>query len=129
MSYEPLLAPAGLSNVYDEHVYKLRVLFGSTAITSYRSKDATIVRNSAGNYTITLPKTYEAVTGFSANYTLCAAGAVYFGVIKTSAIDTAGAVVVEMRTEAGTATDPASGDAICFTLGVSSDITNTKYTG
>jgi hypothetical protein len=52
-----------------------------------------------------------------------------FAVIKTSAIDTAGTVVIEIRTEAGTATDPASGDAMVFVLSASSDIGNTKYTG
>lgn len=128
MAYEPQLVPAGQSNVYDEHTYKLRVLFGSSVITSYRSKDATIVRNSAGNYTITLPKNYEEIVGFGGSF-IDASGAVLFWVIASSTMGTDGKVIVEVRTEAGTATDPTTGDVGLLALDVSSDYLNQKFTG
>lgn len=128
MSYEPVLDNSGVSNVAGEHLFHVRVLFGSSVITSYRSKDVTIARNSAGNYTLTFPKVYNEITRFSAGM-VDASGAVLFWCITTNAIDTAGTMVLECRTEAGTATDPTSGDYAYLSVGVSCDLLNNQYVG
>jgi hypothetical protein len=128
VSYEPDLPTSQRCNVYEEDTYKLRVLFGSGAITSYRSKDATISRNSAGNYTVTLPCIYEEITGFTGHF-LDASGAILFFVITSSSVDTDGTVVVEARTESGTATDPTSGSYGYLSLSVSKNSLNSKFTG
>lgn len=128
MSYEPLVAGAPRSNVFDEHLYKVRITFGSAAMASYRSKDATPARTDTGKYTITLPKTYAEITDFSCGF-YDASGAILFGVIETSAVTTTGVVTVEFRTEAGTATDPTTGSVAYITLGVSSNTLNDKFTG
>jgi hypothetical protein len=126
---EPDLTTSGKSSVYDEHTFKLRVLFGSSAITSYRSKDVTIARNGAGNYTLQLPKTYEELVDFKGSLILHAAGQHLFFSVKTETLSTDGTCVVEARTAAGTATDPASGDKATLTISASSNPLNTKFTG
>ena len=131
MAYEPDLPSSIRCNVYEEDIFKIRVLFGSSAITSYRAKDATITRNSAGNYTVQLcgGRTYEELVDFKGAFTLHAAGAHLFWSVKTSTIDTDGSFVVECRTEAGTATDPASGDKVTLMVTASSNVLNQKFTG
>jgi hypothetical protein len=57
---------------------------------------------------------------------------VLFPVILTNSIDTAsatggGTLVIETRTEAGTATDPASGDILALEFDVSLDALNDGY--
>lgn len=115
-------------NVYEEHLYKLRVLFGSSVVTSYKSKDATLVRNSAGNYTITLPKAYGELTSLTGTF-LDASGAILFFVGVTDTIATDGKLIVEARTETGVATDPASGDKLFIQIGVSDSPLNAKFGG
>lgn len=128
MAYEPQLAPAGSSNVYDEHIYRIRVTFVATSIASYRSKDATIARTGIGLYTITLPKNYEAITDF--NYSMeDASGALMYAVIASSTVGADGKVFVAIRTSDGTNTDPDVGDVGYFTLSVSSDVLNAEFTG
>ncbi len=123
----PILTKPYQTSVYERDEYIIRVLFGSAVITSYRSLAATIVRNSAGNYTVTLPTTYEELTDFDGSYLLCAAGVVYFAVVKTSTVTTNGQFVFEIRTEAGTATDPAAGDKMSFVIGASLSPLNSKF--
>lgn len=129
MSYEPLMDGRTATNVYEEHQFKLRVLFGSSAVTSYLGKDLTFARNSAGNYSITLPKPYTAITSFSWGMT-DASGAILFCVIvNTTTVSTTGVVIIETRTEAGTATDPTAGEYLYLQLGVSCNDQNALYGG
>lgn len=132
-AYEPSLYPKGRSNYpTSEQTFKACLMFGASVLTSYKSKHLTIVRNSAGNYTVTLPRTYAYRTGFRWGWAKCAAGAVYFPVILTSTPDTAsasggGTFIVETRTEAGVATDPASGNELCLEFDVCNDALVASY--
>lgn len=125
---EPVLCPEHQTNVYGDVEYKLRILFGASVITSYRSLHAAIVRNSAGNYTITLPTNYNEITSFTWGFQ-DASGAILFAVIRSETIQTNGQMVVEIVTETGTATDPTSGDKLFLDIGVSKDTLNDKFTG
>ncbi len=124
-AYEPDLFPSqGRSNVPGKQTFHVKLTFGSSVLTSYKGKYMTVARNSAGNYTITFPRPYRELVNFRAGWLKCAAGAVYFPVILTNSIDTDGTVVVEIRTEAGTATDPASGNIIALVFDVTLDVLN-----
>lgn len=104
------------TNVPDEVRFHARLTFGSSVLTSYKGKYVTVARNSAGNYTITLPKVYRALVGFSAGF-VSPSGAVLGVVVDTSTIATDGKVVIETRS-GGTATDPTSGDRLLLTIDV-----------
>lgn len=131
-AYEPSLCPDGQVNIPGQK-FKVKLTFGSSVLTSYRSRFVTVARNSAGNYTFTFPRTYRYVTGFKAALTKWAAGAVLFPVILTDSINTAsssggGTLVVEFRAEVGTATDPASGNEAILEFEVSNDVLLDDYT-
>ena len=65
MAYEPVLAGSPRTNVYEEHVFKIRATFGATSTVTYRSKDATIAKTTTTTFTITLPQAYAEITDFS----------------------------------------------------------------
>lgn len=132
-AYEPDMSPAGRTNFpSSEQTFKVKLVFGSSALASYESKHLTAARNSAGNLTVTLPRTYAKRTGFRWGWGKCAAGAVLFPVVLTSSQDTAsatggGTFVVETRTETGTATDPADGDELHLEFDVCNDALLDSY--
>jgi hypothetical protein len=134
-AYEPSLAKALGTNVYGEQTFRLTLNFGSSVLTSFDGKDLDAERNSAGKYTIYLPRTYAKRVAVHFGWGKCAAGAVYMPVVLTDAVATAnattggGTLVIETRTEAGTATDPASGDELDITIVVSNDVLNDEYAG
>lgn len=125
---EPALQPRGRTNVFSEHTLKCTLVFGSSVLSDTYGKSLSVARNSAGNYTVTLPRTYRYLTGFRWGWSKLAAGAVYFPVILTNAVATAtngcGTIVLEVRTEAGTATDPASGSELIVEFDVTTDVLN-----
>lgn len=122
MAYEPDLFPSqGRSNVAAKQTFHTQVTYGSSAVASYWSKHLTVADTSAGKMTLTFPRSYGKLVGFRWGWVKCAAGAVLFPVILTNSIDTDGTVIVETRTEAGTATDPASGDVLSLEFDVSND--------
>ncbi len=129
MSRYPNMAGPSQSNTYDVHKYIGRMVFGSSDLTLASSymKDCTVARNSAGNYTITLPKTYSNLIDFRGSFTKDASGAILFWVGVTDTIATDGKLIIEARTEAGTATDPTSGDTATWVLEVSDSPLNTKF--
>lgn len=127
MSYEPQLAPPARTNVFTEDLYKVRVTFGSAAVASVRAMGCTFARNSAGNYTLTLPKAYNEITDFSYGF-LDASGAILFATVRSSTVTTDGKLVIEVVTETGTATDPTSGDVLYLTVGASADVVNNSFT-
>lgn len=131
MSYEPLLSGGTATNVYTEHVYKIRATFGASSAVTFRSKDATIAKTTTTTFTITLPKAYAEITNFNVGRK-CATGTdgLEF-VITTNNVATDGTIVLTSisTNSAGTATAPASGDVAYITLGVSSDTLNDKHTG
>jgi hypothetical protein len=126
---EPVLAgDNGVSNVYEEHVYKLRVAVGAAGAITYRSMGATIVHSGTGEYTITLPKAYEELIDFHVGF-LDAAGSLLFAVLRTNNVATDGTLVFQMCTETGTPTDPDSGAYLYVTVGASSNVLNQKFAG
>ena len=131
MAYEPVLTGSTLTNVYSEHVFKIRATFGATSTVTYRSKDASIAKTTTTTFTITLPKPYAEITDFHVGRK-CATGTdgLEF-VITTNNVATDGTIVLTSisTNSAGTATAPASGDVIYITLGVSCDTLNDKFTG
>jgi len=124
--YQPALCPAAKSNVFDEELFRLVVAFGAAALVSYFGKDLLLVRNSAGNFTLTLPQTYRRVTSLTSCFR-DATGAQFFLVLVTNNITTDGTLVFETRTEAGVATDPATGDELYLSVGVSKNVLNDDY--
>jgi hypothetical protein len=119
------------SNVLAKETFHLRVIYGSSAVSSAEGWGGIgVADTAAGKMTITLPRTYAKLVGFRWGWAKCAAGAVYFPVILTDSVATAdsngkGYVIVETRTEAGTATDPANGDELLLEFDVSNDVVNT----
>jgi hypothetical protein len=133
-AYHPDLFPVstGRTNVQAAETFYLKVVYGSAAIASAQGKDLQLADTATGKMTVTFPRTYRELLGFSWGWASCAAGAVYFPVILTDDLDTAsssggGTLVIETRTEAGTATDPASGDVLILRFDVSLDVTNDNY--
>lgn len=133
-AYEPALfpVPACSTNVPGKRTFHLEVTFGSSAIASAHGKDLQVEDTADGKLTVTFPRTYRRLTGFRHGWLKCQAGAVYFPVILTNSIDTdggagGGTIVVETRTEAGTATAPASGDILSLEFDVALDSLNDGY--
>lgn len=133
-AYEPDLFRdlPGRSNVPGRQTFTLEVTYGTNAVASAWGKDLRVEDTSAGKMTITLPRTYRKLTGFRWGWKKCQAGAVYLPVILTDAVATAstaggGTIIVETRTEAGTATDPASGDILLLEFDVSLDVLTDNY--
>lgn len=104
------------TNVPDEMRFHARLKFGSAVLTSYKGKYVTVARNSAGNYTVTLPKVYRALVGFAAGF-VSPSGAVLGVAVDTSTLATDGKLIVETRS-GGTATDPTDGDRLLLTIDV-----------
>lgn len=127
-AYEPDLFPSrGSSNQPGKQTFHLEVTYGSSAIASAKGRFLAVEDTAAGKMTVTFPRTYRRLTGFRWGWSSLAAGAVYFPVVLTNDIDTAsasggGSLVIETRTEAGTATDPASGDKLLLEFDVTYDV-------
>ncbi len=127
---EPLLSGGTQTNVFTEHVYKIRATFGATSTLTYRSKDATIAKTTTTTFTITLPKNYAEITDFSVGQQTPSGAVPLQYIITTNNVTTGTVVLTSVETAlAGTATPPASGDIIYITLGVSADTLNAKFTG
>ncbi len=120
MAYEPVLTGSTLTNVYSEHVYKIRATFGGSSTVTYRSKDASIAKTTTTTFTVRLPTAYAEVTEF--NYSWQAATAVAPLAVKiiTNNVATTGVLVLETEATntAGTPTAPASGDKPFLSIGV-----------
>lgn len=127
-AYEPDLFPSqGRSNVPGVQTFRLQVTYGSSAISSAKGRHLGVEDTDTGKMTIGFPRTYRRLAGFRAGWTKLAAGAVYFpvvvdgGAIATDAGGGQAKLVVETRTEAGTATDPASGSVLSLEFDVTND--------
>ncbi len=131
MSYEPVLTGPNLSNVYEEHVFKIRCTFAASSVVSYRSKDASIAKTTTTTFTITLPKAYAEITSFSVGRKAASGTASLEYIITTDSVATAGTLVLTSvdTNSAGTPAAPADGDVIYITLGVSCNTLNNKFTG
>lgn len=131
MSYEPVLTGPNLSNVYEEHVFKIRATFAASSVVTYRSKDATIEKTTTTTFTIRLPKAYTEITDFSVGQK-CAASVIPLQyAITTNSVATDGTLIITTKETAasGAATAPADGDVAYITIGVSCNTLNSKFTG
>lgn len=129
MATEPILAPAGEQNAYGTHTFHVRATFGSGAVASYRSKDATFARSTTGTFTVTLPKAYREIVSFGGGFKDATGAPLTLVISDESTLGTTGVVTFESRVAAGTATDPASGDKLYLSLTVSCDTLNDSFTG
>ncbi len=131
-AYEPALTGGAVGNVYAPREFDVVATFGTASVASYFGKDIVFTRNSAGNYTVYFPRPFRRLFRFNGGMR-DASGAILFPVIVTDAIATAhattggGTVIVELRTEAGVATEPTSGDVLFLHFMVSNDVLNDTY--
>ncbi len=117
-------------NVPGKATFQLEVTYGTAAPASAWGKDLAVADTATGKITVTFPRTYRKLTGFRWGWKSLAAGAVYFPVILTNSINSGadgGTLVIETRTEAGTATDPVSGDVLALEFDVSNDVLTDNY--
>lgn len=129
-AYEPDLfrAPAGVSNVPGRQDFTILITYGNAAPASAWGAYMGLRDVATGKLTALLPKTYRKLVGVNFSWLKCQAGAVLLPVVLTDAVATAdattggGSITFETRTEAGTATDPASGDILEVTISVSNDV-------
>jgi len=124
--------PAKSTNTPGIATFNLEITYGSASPASAWGKDLAVADTSTGKITVAFPRTYRKLTGFRWGWKSLAAGAVYFPVILTNSIATAdsqgrGFLIIETRTEAGTATDPASGDVLSLEFEVSLDFLTDGY--
>lgn len=132
MAYEPVMDGKEVTNVYGEHTFKIRATFGaSSAVSSYRSKDASIAKTTTTTFTVTLPKPYAEITDFAYGWKAANGVAPLAVKVLTNNVATDGTIVLETQATntAGTATAPASGDVLYLTIGVSCDTLNDRFTG
>lgn len=117
----PLLSGKETSNFTGVDKFHAIVTFGSSAVSTVQTREvASFVRNSAGNYTVTLPRIYRTLVGVRGCW-VRASGATLQLDVDTSTVDTDGKLVLESRVAAGTATDPSSGDKLLLEVLVSND--------
>ncbi len=133
-AYEPNSFPDDRSNVPAKRTFSLLITYTAGAPLSFWGKDLDVDDTATGKITINFPRTYRKLTGFRWGWTKCQAGAVFFPVILTNSIATAnanggGSLVIETRTEAGVATDPASGDELSLEFEVTLDALSDGYGG
>lgn len=131
MAYEPVLTGSMLTNVYSEHVYKIRATFGASSAVTYRSKDASIAKTTTTTFTVTLPKPYAEITEISYSWKAASGVAPLAWKLITDNLATTGTLVFETEATntAGTPTAPASGDKLYLVIAVSTDSLNDKFTG
>lgn len=117
----PLLSGQKKSNWTGVEEFHAFLSFGASSLSTVQTREiVSIVRNSAGNYTVTLPRFYRQLV--EVRFMLIdASGALIFPVVSNNSVDTAGTLVLELRTEAGTATDPDNGSKGMLVVCVSND--------
>ncbi len=128
---EPVMDGKPSTNVYGEHIFKIRCTYGASSTVTYRSKDASIAKTTTTTFTVTLPKAYSEITEFSQSWKKATGADPLVLQITTDNVATAGTLVLTSvsTNSAGTATAPASGDVVYITLGVSCDVLNDRFTG
>jgi hypothetical protein len=119
---QPMLSgDGGESNWTELKTFYMKVTFGSGAVSSVQTREITsFTRSTNGTYLITLPRWYRTLVEVRCTL-VDASGAVYFPVVATDSVATAGTLVLETRTEAGTATDIDSGSKLMIAVVVTND--------
>jgi len=118
MGYPLLSGGKTLTNWVELQKFYAKLTFGASSVTSVQTRDLAVSRVSAGKYQVTLPTTYRMLCDFSATL-VDPVGAVVFAVVQSETVATDGKLVFELRTEAGTATDPDSGSQLLLSVTVS----------
>lgn len=126
---QPMSAGHACTNVYGEEMFKVRVTFGSAAVASYLSKDVTFARTGVGTFTVTFPQTYKEITDFSFGMKDATGAVLNWVITDESTLLTTGVITLKSAVAAGTATEPASGDKVYLSFGVSRDNQNANYGG
>lgn len=125
---EPIMDGSPATNIYSEHMYKARVVFGAGTASTIRVKDLVVTRPTATTLVLTFPKAYAEITDYSVGMKAAASVATLDWIITTNAIDTTGVVTLTSVVAAGTATAAASGDVAYITVGVSCDVLQDRFT-
>jgi hypothetical protein len=96
----------------------MKVAIGATgAPTLSRGKGvASIVRNSAGNYTITLNDSYNALLNVIPQFVAASGPAAPLVSVVSESVDSAKTIVIQCADIAEAATDPANGETLLLTL-------------
>ena len=127
MSLEPALCPEASENAYGVVNYNLVLTFGSSSISTYFGGcSVKVARNSAGNYTGTLPKPLPHPARLLSRLPRCLRRHSLCGHPQRDG-GTDGKFIFEVVTETGTATDPTAGDKLFLNLKVANDILNDKF--
>lgn len=126
MPYQPLMDGSPMTNTFEEHLFKARIVFGSSVVSSYSGKDVVLSRVTTGQYLVTLPKSYRRWTSFDCGWKR-ASGAPLQARVASYDL-TAGTFTLETVNTSGTATDPTSGDELTFTIGVTENTLNDMFT-
>ena len=124
--YQPHLYADVEVNADGLRTFIIRPKFGTAAVAGYFSKDADLTRTGAGTYEVQLPRTYDEIVDFHGSW-VKASGAHLFWRIKSETVRTDGKLVIECSTEAGTATEPASGDKAKISITVSDSVLNQQF--
>jgi hypothetical protein len=128
----PVLDGSPQTNVYSEHVFKVRVTAGAASAFTYRAKDVTVTRPSTTTLKIALPMAYAEVTEFHVGRKAAAAAAGLEWIITTNSVTSASdphVILTSIESDTGAATTPADGDVAYITLGLSQDKLNDSFTG
>lgn len=120
MGYPLLSGESPITNWTGMHKFYAKVNFGSASVASVQTREIAITRVSAGRYQVQLPTTYRMLCDVSAML-VDPVGAMLLPVVQSETVATDGKVVIELRTEAGVATDPDSGAALFVGVTVSSE--------
>jgi len=101
--------------------FRARVVFGTAAIASFNGKGLTLVRDDVGEYTLTFPKSYRVIKNASQMWYRPAGADLTLRIVDKSTFSTAGVLSLTTAVNAGTATEPTSGDELYFEFDVTDD--------
>lgn len=117
------------TNVAGKSTFHCPVTFGAASVSEYyKASEIVFARTGAGAYTLTLPKAYRKIVGFSAVHQK-AAGATLHAAIASETVATDGKINIELRDGAGAATDPGAGEKVFFTLALTDDTVVDRFYG
>lgn len=129
---EPLMDQYAKISAYDVHSFQVRCTMGAGTAMTYRSRDAIPTRPSATTLTVTFPKPYAEVVGFTAARFAAAGVAGLEWILTTITTDSNGGITALTFTSivtGGTATASAASDVVYLDIKMSCDTLNDRFTG
>lgn len=129
--YRPLMDGKSTPNVYDEHVFKIQLNFGSSTALTYYGKDVVCARPTDTTLTVTLAQPYARIVSGAQLWKKATGADPVQLQVTTDATATTGIITFTSTStnSAGTATAPADGDVCWLTIGVSDHDGNQQYSG